>query len=204
MSSAIANAPPLVSVEEYIARFVEGDEKPSCEYVDGELIPKPMGTKKHSQVQANITRILGNRYEGVFNPLPELTTRIRERQFYVPDISIEDLKKPIQGRYPEGKEPVLMCVEIVSPPDRVGKLFGKCEEYHKWGVPYCWVIDPERKIAWEYFPADVEPRRVDERLTAGEIQMTFWLRFFHRVLDKEARRFGAFLRTGFCLRVHVC
>ena len=169
--SAIVNA-PLVSVEEYIARFVEGGEKPTCEYIDGELIPKAMGTKKHSQVQANITRILGNRYEGTLNPLPELTARIRETQFFVPDIAVEDLKKPIQGRYAGAKEPVLLCVETVSPPDRVGKLFAKCEEYHKWGVPYCWIIDPERKTAWEYFPADVEPRKVIEDLTVGEIQLT--------------------------------
>jgi Uma2 family endonuclease len=64
---------------------------------------------------------------------------------------------------------VLLCVEIVSPPDRVGKLFGKCEDYHKWGVPYCWVIDPERKRAWEYFPNDFEPRRVEDDLNAGPI-----------------------------------
>jgi Uma2 family endonuclease len=65
----------------------------------------------------------------------------------------------------------LLCVEIVSPPDRVGKLFVKCEEYHKWGVPYCWVIDPEHKIAWEYFPADLEPRKVAVYLTAGPISL---------------------------------
>jgi hypothetical protein len=37
---------PLVSVEEYIARFVDGDEKPTCEFEDGVLIPKAMGTKE--------------------------------------------------------------------------------------------------------------------------------------------------------------
>ncbi|MBV8867548.1 MAG: Uma2 family endonuclease, partial [Acidobacteriaceae bacterium] len=142
--AAIPNA-PLVSVEEYIARFVEGGEKPICEYLDGVLIPKSMGTKRHSQVQANITYLIRNRYGEQLNPLPELTTRIRETQFYVPDVAIEELARPIQGRYPGPNNPVLLCVEIVSPPDRVGKLFGKCEEYHKWGVPHCWVIDPERK-----------------------------------------------------------
>jgi Uma2 family endonuclease len=74
-------------------------------------------------------------------------------------------------RYPCPNDPVSLCVEVVSPPDRIGKLFGKCEEYHKWGVPYCWVIDPERKIAWEYFPDDLEPRKVAENLTAGVIQL---------------------------------
>jgi len=161
----------LVSPGEYITRFVEGAEKPTCEYVDGVLIPKPMGTKKHSQVQANIIKLIGSRYETTLNPLPELTARLRESQFYVPDLAIEDLAKPIQGRYPGPNDPVLLCVEIVSPPDRVGKLFGKCEEYHQWGVRYCWVIDPERKIAWEYFPDDLEPRKVEESLTAGPIDL---------------------------------
>jgi Uma2 family endonuclease len=162
---------PLVSAEEYIARFVDAGEKPTCEYLDGELIPKSMPTKKHSQVQGNITRLIGNRYDETLNPLPELTIRLRETQFYVPDLAVEELARPIQGRYPGPLDPVLLCVEIVSPPDRVGKLFGKCEEYHEWGVPYCWVIDPEREIAWEYFPADLEPRKIQETLTAGPIQL---------------------------------
>jgi Uma2 family endonuclease len=161
----------LVSVEEYIARFIDACEKPTCEYLDGELIPKSRGTKKHSQVQANLTTLIRNGYGETLNALTELTTRLRETQFYVPDIAVEDLAKPIQGRYPGKNDPVLLCVEIVSPPDRVGKLFGKCEEYHKWGVPFCWVIDPERKIAWEYFPNDVEPRRVEDDLSAGPIRL---------------------------------
>jgi len=168
--AAISN-PQLIPAEDYIARFIDAGEKPTCEYVDGVLLPKPMGTKKHSQVQANITTLIRNRYDEAFNPLPELTTRLREGQFYVPDLAIEDLAKPIEGRYPGPNDPVLLCVEIVSPPDRVGKLFGKCEEYHRWGVPYCWVIDPERKIAWEYFPGDLEPRKVQHAITAGPIQL---------------------------------
>jgi len=168
--AAITN-PPLTSPEEYVARFIEAGEKPTCEYIDGILLPKPMGTKKHSQVQVNLARLIGNRYDETLNPLTELTTRLREGQFYVPDLAVEDLAKPIQGRYPGPNDPVLLCVEIVSPPDRVGKLFGKCEEYHRWGVPYCWVIDPERKIAWEYFPGDLEPRKVQDTVTAGPIQL---------------------------------
>jgi Uma2 family endonuclease len=169
---------PLVSIEEYVVRFIDGDEKPTCEYVDGELIPKPMGTKKHSQVQVNLTTLIRIGYGEILNPLSELTTRLRETQFYVPDVSVEDLARPIEGPYPGPNDPVLLCVEIMSPPDRIGKLFGKCEEYHKWGVPYCWVIDPERKIAWEYFPNDLEPRKVEESLTAGAIRLglgdVFW------------------------------
>lgn len=171
MASITSPFPVPIAIGEYIARFVEGDEKPMHEYVDGVLLPKSMGTKKHRQVQANITKLIGSRYDEAFNALPELTARLRETQFYVPDVAIEDLAHPIRGRYPGPQDPVFVCVEIVSPPDRVGKLFGKCEEYHNWGVPYCWVIDPERRIAWEYFPKDLEPRKIEASLSAGPIRL---------------------------------
>ena len=171
---------PLISVEEYIARFVEGGEKPTCEYIDGELRPKPMATREHSQVQLNIIRHVVLNNEDQFQAMPELSTRLRETKFYVPDIAVEELARPIQGRYPGPGDPVFLCVEIKSPDDRVGKLFGKCEEYHTWGVPHCWIIDPERKVAWEYSPDDAEPRKADTALNAGPIQIAL-TEIFRRV-----------------------
>ena len=132
-----------------------------------------MGTTKHSQIQGNIARIIAKRYDDQFNPLPELTTRLREDRFYIPDMVIQDLSHPLPGRYPGPSQPVLLCIEIVLPPDRIGKLFGKMRGVSQnGGVPYCWVIDPERKIAWEYFPEDVEPRKVAESIIAGPIRFT--------------------------------
>ena len=51
------------------------------------------------------------------------------------------------------------------------KVFSKCKEYHTWGVPHCWIIDPERKVAWEYTPDNAEPRKAGEVLNAGPIQI---------------------------------
>lgn len=71
MASALTTpAVPQISVEEYIARFVEGNEKPTCEYVDGELFPKSMGTLKHSQVQQNIPFSIRQNYADGFNLCP--------------------------------------------------------------------------------------------------------------------------------------
>ncbi len=36
----------------------------------------------------------------------------------------------------------------------------KCEEYHAWGVPYCWVLDPVKQTAWEYH-AQSDPSKVE-------------------------------------------
>jgi Uma2 family endonuclease len=173
MASTLSTpAAPEISVEEYIARFVEGGEKPTSEYIDGELFPKSMGTKKHSKTQQNIQYSIRQKYEDRFDPLPELTTRLREREFLVPDVAVEDLAKPIEGRYPGPSQPVFLCVEIMSPPDRFGKLAAKCERYHAWTVSYCWIIDPETRTVWEYTPGDYEPRKKTHGLTAGPITLT--------------------------------
>jgi Uma2 family endonuclease len=67
-------------------------------------------------------------------------------------------------------QPPILCVEILSPSQRPSFLFGKCEAYHAWGVPYCWVIDPVKKLAWEYHqdsPVQLIP--ASGSLAAGEI-----------------------------------
>jgi Uma2 family endonuclease len=63
---------------------------------------------------------------------------------------------------------VLLCCEIHSPDDHLGGTLAKCEEYHDWGVPFCWVIDPDRRTAWEYH-AGGEPTRNTDALHAGDI-----------------------------------
>ena len=59
---------------------------------------------------------------------------------------------------------------ILSPEDRLGALLSKCEEYHAWGVPYCRVIDPVKRTAWEYH-AGSEPERFRETVSAGELSV---------------------------------
>ena len=70
------------------------------------------------------------------------------------------------GSYPT--EPVRLCCEILSPGDRLGAMLAKCEDYHAWGVPFCWVIDPEKRTAWEYHSGS-EPVRVATALSAGDV-----------------------------------
>ncbi len=54
----------------------------------------------------------------------------------------------IQDPYPT--EPVHLCIEILSPDDRMSEVLAKCEEYHAWGVATVWIADPDNERAWEY------------------------------------------------------
>ena len=134
-------------------------EKPTCEYRDGVLYPKAMPTKFHSELEFMLVLML--RKLGL-EAVHELTVRLSPTKYLVPDVVAAPV---LQNPYPT--EPVLLCCEILSPEDRLGTMLAKCEEYHAWGVPYCWVIDPVKRTAWEYH-AGAEPVRVSGALRAGE------------------------------------
>jgi Uma2 family endonuclease len=146
----------LISVEEYL-RITE---KPNREYRDGVVSIKAMGTKFHSILQWALTSIL--RRQGA-QAYPELTVRMSPTKYLIPDVAVAH---DFPGPYPT--EPVLLCCEILSPDDRVGTTLATCEEYHAWGVPYCWVVDPVKRSAWEYHSGG-EPVRVTTELRAGEL-----------------------------------
>ena len=149
-----------MSVEEYL-RY---SSKPNCEYIDGFLRPKPMATGLHGLIQLLLAIIL--RRQGV-DARPEVTVRLGPGTFLIPDVVADEV---LPDAYPT--EPVKLCVEILSPEDRVGAALAKCEEYHAWGVPFCWVIDPVKQTAWQY-DAQSEPARIDAggTLRAGNLEV---------------------------------
>jgi Uma2 family endonuclease len=154
------SATAIVSVEDYLRLT----EKPLCEYVDGLLHPKAMPTKLHAFAQYMLIVLL--RRQGV-EALSEMTVRLSTTKYLIPDvIAAPELQSPYATK------PVLLCVEILSPEDRVGAMLAKCEAYHAWGVPFCWIVDPEKRTGWQYHSGG-EPERVDRggRLLAGELSV---------------------------------
>ena len=149
----------LVPVQEYL----RSSEKPNCEYRDGVLYPKPMPTTFHGLIEFMLVAML--RRLGL-QAAPEVTIMLSPTKYLVPDVIAAQI---LQNPYPT--EPVLLCCEILSPEDRLGTMLAKCEEYHVWGVPFCWVIDPVKRTAWEYHSA-LEPVRVTAILRAGEIEIS--------------------------------
>jgi Uma2 family endonuclease len=136
--------PPVaaVSVEEYLATSY----KPACDYLDGVLRQKPMPTWKHGLLQGHFMQLINTGFPK-FAAASEVTVRIREGKYFVPDVVVQSRDR-IQDPYPT--EPVHLCIEILSPDDRMSEVLAKCEEYHAWGVPTVWIADPDNERAWEY------------------------------------------------------
>jgi Uma2 family endonuclease len=130
-----------VSVEDYLAH----ETKPASEYADGVVTQKSLPTRNHARIQRTVGQLI-ERDHPDYEALPELTVRLREGRFLVPDVAV--CRRGDPSPYPT--EPIPLCIEILSPGDRMSETVGKCEEYHAWGVEHAWIIDPDHRIAWSY------------------------------------------------------
>jgi Uma2 family endonuclease len=154
----MATSNTMMSVEDYL----KYTGKPNCEYIDGELRPKPMATSLHGLLELLLAMIL--RRQGV-DARPEVTIRVSPTQFLIPDVIADDV---LADPYPN--KPVLLCVEILSPEDRLSSMVSKCEAYHEWGVKYCWIVDPLKQVAYEYHAGAVLTNiQANGILKAGEL-----------------------------------
>jgi len=150
----------LIPVDQYRRSSYE----PACQYVDGELRPKAMGTKRHGKLQGMVFMALKQRGLEVAT---ELTCQLSPTRYLIPDVAAAP---QIADPYPT--EPVLLAVEIHSSEDRFSATLAKCDQYHDWGVPYCWIFNPETRTGWEYHKSgELEKRTASDIIRAGEIEI---------------------------------
>jgi Uma2 family endonuclease len=136
----------LISVEEYLASSYE----PDCDYVDGHIEERNLGERPHSRLQGRLLVALSGQASAGTEILPEVRVQVKPSRFRVPDIciAVDDSDEPILTK------PPFLCVEVLSPEDRVSRIETRIQDYLKMGVPYVWVLDPETKQAYVATAAD--------------------------------------------------
>ena len=123
-------------VEEYLRMSFGG---PDREYLDGEVVERTVGGKKHSIVQRQFMRAIDRAKEP--HPLeffPELRMRIAEKRYRIADAAV--FREEPGDEVPS--TPPLIILEVVSRDDRLTEVIEKLEEYRDWGVPHVWLADP--------------------------------------------------------------
>ena len=126
----------LLSVEEYL----NTSYSPDMEYRDGVLVERNVGEKDHARLQALLARFLGN-HEEEWNiqVYTELRIKVSDKWYPIPDVCIYE--SDFEGRVPS--QPPLLWIEVLSPDDRMTKVWSRAEELIQNGVPYIWIIDPD-------------------------------------------------------------
>jgi Uma2 family endonuclease len=136
----------LVPVDEYLSTSYD----PDCDYVDGELEDRNVGEKGHNKVQGNLYFCLRTYCPSLF-VVVEQRIRISATRYRVPDVCLT-FAEPDEDVF---TEPAFLCVEILSPEDRAGRMQRKVADYQKFGVRYIWVVDPRKREAFIYTAASM-------------------------------------------------
>jgi|HubBroStandDraft_1064217.scaffolds.fasta_scaffold00848_10 Uma2 family endonuclease len=134
-----------VPVEEYLRTIYH----PDMEYVDGQLVERNVGERKHSRLQALLVLELGprERTRG-FHVFTEQRLRVlgTNNRYRIPDVCVMAL--------PYHSEPVLttpphLTVEIRSPEDETADVLAKVADFLRFGVAHIWIADPYKHTLQE-------------------------------------------------------
>lgn len=126
-----------IPVEEYLRTSY----RPDCDYVDGEVLERNLGTFDHSFLQGLLVRLfLNNAQEWGCLALPEQRVRISSGRYRVPDVCV--LKKSAPREQIVSQAP-LICIEILSPEDRWSPVRERVEDFFVLDTGHVWIIDPE-------------------------------------------------------------
>ena len=136
----------LIPVEEYLATAY----RPDCDYVDGEVLERNLGERDHGRLQVKFGAYFLAR-QALWNSyvIVEQRVQVSRQRFRIPDVCV------VLGKTDEQilTVPPFLCIEILSPEDRMTRVRDRIDDYFQMGVPNVWVVDPARREAFEATPA---------------------------------------------------
>ncbi|MCT7967263.1 Uma2 family endonuclease [Laspinema sp. D1] len=133
------------------------ETKPASEYLEGEIIQKPMPKGKHSSIQAEliiaITAVV--KPKKIARAFPELRC-IFDGRAIVPDIAVftwDRIPRDENGEIANiFTAPPNWLIEILSPEQSQTKVTKKILHALKHGTQMGWLIDPQEKTIFVYSP----------------------------------------------------
>ncbi|CAN1213110.1 Putative restriction endonuclease domain-containing protein [Tumidithrix helvetica PCC 7403] len=139
-----------------IEEFLQLPEtKPASEYIDGQIIQKPMPQGKNSAIQGELVPAIN----GVLKPkriaraLPELRCTFGDRST-VPDVSVFLWDRIPRNQNGEIADVFAIApdwtIEILSPDQSQTRVTKNILHCLKYGTQMGWLIDPEEKAVFVY------------------------------------------------------
>ncbi len=143
-----------VPLEEYL----NTDYEPDCDYVDGTIEERNVGKKRHSRTQTRLAIWLSSKeQQHGHEVLVEQRVKVSASRVRVPDICLVD-----RSEDEVTQEAPALCIEILSPEDRWGRVQHRVADYLAFGVPMVWIIDPYSREAWIASPKSPGTSRVED------------------------------------------
>jgi Uma2 family endonuclease len=142
--ASMATTPVLLSIDEYLRTSFH----PDADFVDGAIEERNLGEYEHSKIQTLIAVIFTINQEAWHtNAVVEQRIRITENRVRVCDVAVLRADAP---RESVTKTPPLICIEVMSPEDRLYRAKEVLSDYLAMGVQNIWLIDPIRRAAFTF------------------------------------------------------
>ncbi len=138
----MTNPATLLGIDEYLNTSYE----PDCDYVDGVLEGRNVGQNNHAAAQtflAHLLLLLRNKLD--IWVVVEQRIRVSAGRVRVPDICVMLGGRPREQVFTTAP---FLCVEVLSPDDRMSRMMMKVDDYLEMGVRFVWIVDPEDRKAW--------------------------------------------------------
>ncbi|WP_180539724.1 Uma2 family endonuclease [Nevskia soli] len=120
--------------------YLKTSYRPDREYIDGELLERNVGEWEHSDLQTAIAAYLRQRRNELgIQVVVEQRVQVKPTRFRIPDVTVLVGPRPAGGIV---TDPPFLCIEILSPEDRIREMRERVDDYLNFGVRYVWVIDP--------------------------------------------------------------
>jgi Uma2 family endonuclease len=150
----------LIPVEEYLSTVY----RPDCDYVEGEVLERNLGERDHSYIQVALAAYFFARRKALnIEVFTEQRVQVLPNRFRIPDVCV------VLGGTKEKifTIPPFLCVEILSPEDRMSRVQDRIDDYFAMGVLNVWVVDPARRCAY-YATASGDLHRVTDSLRTAD------------------------------------
>ncbi|MBD1850904.1 Uma2 family endonuclease [Leptolyngbya sp. FACHB-711] len=150
-----------------LAEFLQlPDTKPASEYIDGQIIQKPMPQGKHSVIQGELVPAINGvvKSKRIARAFPELRCTFGGRST-VPDIAVflwnripRDENGEVANTFPAAPD---WTIEILSPDQNQTKVTKNILHCLRYGTQVGWLIDPDEQTVFVY-RSKQEPEVLDE------------------------------------------
>lgn len=150
----VKTSPKPITLEEFLKL---PETKPVSEYINGEIIQKPMPKTRHSRLQAKFTTKINHVTEEkqIAYAFPKLRCNFGGRSI-VPDVAILRWNRIEFDEEGEPVDDVLVApdwtIEILSPEQSSNRVTGNILHCLQHGCQLGWLVDPDDKSILIFLP----------------------------------------------------
>jgi Uma2 family endonuclease len=146
----MAATPSLLSIDEYLRTSY----RPDADFVEDHLEERTLGEFDHARLQYLLSVYFGTREKlWSIQGVVEQRIRVAPRCVRIADIALLHANAP---REKVTATPPLLCIEILSPEDRLARAEVVLGDYFAMGVENIWLIDPIRRKAYTFDAAGLQ------------------------------------------------